>query len=62
MLKGLRDQLVSKFPAASSQEISQLATELLQEVASSISGTAKGTQQQTQQQNTGETDWASFLS
>lgn len=62
MLKGLRDQLVSKFPAASSQEISQLATELLQEVATSISGTAKGTQQQTQQQNTGETDWASFLS
>lgn len=64
MLKGLRQQILSKFPSASASEVSQLAGEMLQEFASSISGggiTIPGGNKNQKKPNTGEVDWATFL-
>lgn len=63
MLKGLRQQILSKFPNASASEVSQLAGEMLQEFASSISsGTSiPGGNKNTKKPNDGEVDWATFL-
>lgn len=63
MLKGLRQQILSKFPNASASEVSQLAGEMLQEFASSISsGTfIPGGNKNTKKPNDGEVDWATFL-
>lgn len=63
MLKGLRQQILSKFPNASASEVSQLAGEMLQEFASSISGgtSIPGGNKNTKKPNDGEVDWATFL-
>lgn len=64
MLDGLRQQLVSKFPNASAQEVSELAGELLQQFAASLSNNGNSQQQggAGQQKTSGEVDWATFLS